>query len=212
MSAAHISFFSFFKASILTFGCVTGSIMGGIQSGKLGRRFSMLIDCLAFGTGLLLLALSPNFYVALCSRFILGHGGASAIVSIPIYVGELSQPQIRNLTSSLTVISFSSGVSAMLLLGALFPWRIAIGVSAVVPFMTFFLLLCCPESPVWLVTKGKDEQAKQVLERLRGKDNLDIREAEFNRIQMNIKIEAKEEELVAGKGTILSHFISWYLW
>ena len=60
--------------------------------------------------------------------------------------------------------------------------------------MTFILLFFCPESPVWLLTQGKDEEAKKVLERLRGSDNQDIVSAEYNRISTNLKIIAKESE------------------
>ena len=77
----------------------------------------MIIDSFVYVVGLLLLTFSPNFYVALASRYIVGHAGASAMVSVPIYVGEISQPQIRNISSTLTVIFFSSGVSMTLVLG-----------------------------------------------------------------------------------------------
>ena len=59
----------------MVFGSVTGATFGGWQSGKFGRRKSMLIDSVVYFTGLIMLALSPNFYVALASRFILGHAG-----------------------------------------------------------------------------------------------------------------------------------------
>ena len=98
-------------------GCITGSIIGGIQCGKLGRRTSMLSDSMVYTAGLLLLTFSPNFYVTLISRFILGHAGASAIVAVPMYVGEMMQPQVRNSMSALTVVCFSCGVSLTLGLG-----------------------------------------------------------------------------------------------
>lgn len=176
------------------FGCLTGSIMGGWQSGRFGRRLSMLLDCLVCFLGLILLTFSPNFYLALAARFIMGHAGASAIVSVPIYVGEISQPQLRNFTSSFTVVCFACGTSTILIVGASFPWRIAVGITALVPLMTILILFFCPESPVWLMTKEREDEAKNSLHKLRGQDNTDIVEAEFNRIKMNVKIEAKEEE------------------
>ena len=57
--------------------------------------------------------------------------------------------------SSFTVIGFSVGVSVTLTLGAVFPWRITIGITAIAPLITFLALLACPESPVWLLTQGK---------------------------------------------------------
>ena len=80
----------------------------------------------------------------------------------------------------------------------MFPWRIAVGLTAIVPFLTAMILFACPESPVWLLTKENDEKALKSLEKLRGKDNKDIIEAEFKRIKMNLKIEAKEQEISNG--------------
>ena len=80
-------------------------------------------------------------------------------------------------------------------IGALFPWRYALGIVIVVPVTTLFLLFFCPETPVWLLSKGKTEEAKNVLTRLRGAENVDIIETEFNRISINVKIIQKEDEI-----------------
>ena len=55
--------------------------------------------------------------------------------------------------------------------------------------------MICPETPVWYMTKGRHEDAKQSLMRLRGDQNMDIVESEFNRILLNVKIQEKENEL-----------------
>ena len=73
--------------------------------------------------------------------------------------------------------------------------------------MTFIFLFFCPESPVWLLTKEKNEEAKLVLERLRGWKNQDIVVAEYNRISTNLKIIAKESELNNGENNTKS---KWY--
>ena len=101
----------------MIFGSITGAIIGGWQSGKFGRKTSMMIDSVVYVVGLLFLTFSPSFYLALVSRFILGHAGASGLVSVPIYVGEISQPQIRQISSTLCVIFFSCGASMSLTLG-----------------------------------------------------------------------------------------------
>ena len=44
-------------------------------------------------------------------------------------------------------------------LGALFPWRITIGITAIAPLITFLALLACPESPVWLLTQGMKNES-----------------------------------------------------
>ena len=95
-------------------------------------------------------------------------------------------------------------------LGAVFTWRYALGVCAICPVLTFILLFFCPESPVWLLTKDKDEEAKKVLERLRGSENQDIVSAEYNRISTNLKIIAKESELYDDDNEANTNRAPWY--
>ena len=93
-----------------------------------------------------------------------------------------------------------------LIKGALFPWRWAVGSCLIAPIACFFLLLVCPETPVWYMTKGRSEDARQALIRLRGSDNMDIVESEFNRIELCIKIEEKEKEINNSSGKTQSKF------
>ena len=82
-----------------------------------------------------------------------------------------------------------------LVTGALLPWRWAVGGTIFGPIVCFLILLFCPETPTWYISKGRDEEAKEALEKLRGAENQDIIEAEFNRISLNQKIQEKEREI-----------------
>ena len=66
-------------------GSLSGSICGGWQSEKIGRKKSMIVDCFLFITGTIISAVAPNFYLLLFSRWLLGHCSASSMVSAPIY-------------------------------------------------------------------------------------------------------------------------------
>ncbi len=117
------------------------------------------------------------------------------MVAVPIYTSEVSQPQVRKTTGSFTLMCYSTGFAFCLIFGALFPWRWAVGVVMIVPACCFFILMFCPETPSWYLSKGREEDAKAALIKLRGEDNMDIVEAEFNRIVLNMKIQEKENEL-----------------
>ena len=57
----------------------------------------------------------------------------------------------------------------MFVIGALVPWHIAVIITLVWPILSFICIICfCPESPVWLLNKGKDELAEKSLMTLRG--------------------------------------------
>ena len=148
-------------------GSLTGSLCGGWQSGKFGRKKSLIFDSSIFIIGIVMSAFAPNFYTLLIARMLLGHSSASAMVATPIYTSEISQPQIRKITGSFTMVCYTTGYGLAVVfgkyeeipnieyqsnmsypLGALFPWRYALGVVIIVPLFTFILLFFCPESPV----------------------------------------------------------------
>ena len=117
-SVAYFCFFHIlFTASIMVLGSLTGSFCGGVQSGRFGRKKSLMIDCFNFVLGTLLVSLAPNFYLILIGRYIHGHSSASAMVAIPIYTSEVSQPQVRKTTGSFTMLCYSSGFALALVLG-----------------------------------------------------------------------------------------------
>ena len=61
----------------------------------------------------------------------------------------------------------------MFVIGALVPWHIAVIITLVWPILSFICIICfCPESPVWLLNKGKDELAEESLMTLRGDETI----------------------------------------
>lgn len=118
-----------FSASIVVMGMLTGSICGGYQSEKLGRRKSLMLDCLFFTIGVILSAAAPNFNTILVARWLVGHASASTKAVAPLYTSEISQPIIRNRTGSLAMICYSVGYAFCLIFGALFPWRLAVSIG-----------------------------------------------------------------------------------
>ena len=96
----------FIPASILLLGNLTGSLLGGIQCGKFGRKKSLIFDSVTFTIGALLKTFAVNFNMVLVGRFIVGHASASARVAIPIYTGEISQPEVRKVSGSFPILFY----------------------------------------------------------------------------------------------------------
>ena len=176
-------------ASILMVGCMIGSISGGIKCDFLGRRKSILFDTICYITVNSMLSLSPNFTILLASRFLLGFVASSAVVSLLMYSGEMTQPQVRQITGPLSGIFFALGSSLGLTFGAILPWRWAFALGNLIPICSFVIILFAPESPVWYLTNDKESQARKALEKLRGKINIDIIDAEILRIKTNMAID-----------------------
>jgi MFS family permease len=101
----------------MVLGSLSGALFGGLQGGRFGRKHSMMVDCVIFIVGILMSALAPNFYVILAGRLVLGHSAASAMVSVPIYTSETSQPKVREITGFFTVVCYTSGFALALIFG-----------------------------------------------------------------------------------------------
>ena len=70
----------------------------------------------------------------------------------------------------------------MFAIGALVPWHIAVILTLIWPVLSLICIATfCPESPIWLLNKGRDEQAEQALMRLRGDER--IVKAELKRLK-----------------------------
>lgn len=89
------------------------------------------------------------------------------------------------------MVFFTTGYGIFFLIGASMPWRIALGLSAVVPILTLIGLKVCPETPIWLLRHGKPDQVVKSLQFLRGDDEV-VRD---ELASMEATLEAQKDEI-----------------
>ncbi|XP_059654135.1 monosaccharide-sensing protein 2 [Cornus florida] len=157
---------------------VITTFSGGV-SDWLGRRPMLIISSvLYFASGLIMLW-SPNVYVLLLARLLDGFGIGLAVTLVPVYISETAPPEIRGLLNTLPQFTGSIGmflsycmVFGMSLMNSP-SWRLMLGVLFI-PSIIYFALTVfyLPESPRWLVSKGRMLEAKHVLQRLRGREDV----------------------------------------
>ncbi|XP_076051922.1 facilitated trehalose transporter Tret1-like isoform X2 [Oratosquilla oratoria] len=113
----------------------------------------------AFATGKKLL------YVA---RFGIGlSNGAVYTALVPLSV-ELMSPEVRGMLTTVSQIMASAGIMDFYLMAKFLPWRVATGVCAAPLAFVIVALYFVPESPYWLMKKGKESSARAALARIRG--------------------------------------------
>eukprot|EP00088_Acartia_fossae_P020889 TRINITY_DN22405_c0_g1_i2.p1 TRINITY_DN22405_c0_g1~~TRINITY_DN22405_c0_g1_i2.p1 ORF type:complete len:516 (-),score=34.93 TRINITY_DN22405_c0_g1_i2:32-1480(-) len=171
-------------ASMLAIGQLTGAVHGGFVSDKIGRKKSILIDCVGLALSFLMIGYFEDFNLILLGRFLAGHFIGSNMVATPIFVGEISQPSIRSFTGSMLMIEYCSGFTLSMLLGAIFPWRTVACLAALFPAVGFCIMLVMKESPSWLLRQKCNEEANGSLTFYRG--NPDVVREELDRMQDNI--------------------------
>ena len=169
-------------------GSIVGVLFAGILSDKLGRKLTMVISAVLFSTSALGCALSANFTQLVVYRIIGGVGiGVVSIVS-PLYISELAVAQYRGRLVSLYQLAVTVGflgaylVNYQLLawaesgtqlsvdwLNKIFiteVWRGMLGMETLPAILFFIIIFFIPESPRWLIVRGKELKAVNILEKI----------------------------------------------
>lgn len=169
-------------------GSIVGVLFAGILSDKLGRKLTMIISAVLFSTSALGCAICADFTQLVIYRIVGGIGiGIVSIVS-PLYISEVSVAEYRGRLVSLYQLAVTVGflgaylVNYQLLAWAesgvrlSMPWVQKIFVSEVwrgmlgmetLPAILFFIIIFfIPESPRWLIVKGRESKALGILNRI----------------------------------------------
>ncbi|WP_420822143.1 sugar porter family MFS transporter [Sphingomonas crusticola] len=173
-----------FTVGSLLIGCVIGAFLAGRLADVLGRRNVMMLAATLFLIGALVQGFAhvqPLFVVA---RMLGGIAVGAASVLSPAYISEVAPANIRGrmttiqqimiisgLTAAFVVnyyLAASAGASTNVFWGGLEAWRWMYLMQALPAAVFLVALFFIPESPRFLVSKGRTEEASHVLTRLFG--------------------------------------------
>ncbi|MCX7512793.1 sugar porter family MFS transporter [Frateuria sp. STR12] len=167
--------------SAMMFGAAVGAVAASWLSAALGRKRSLILGAVLFVLGSLLcgMAWSPETLIA--ARLVLGLAIGVATFTAPLYLAEVAPEHIRGAMISTYQLMITIGIlvaflsdTALSYTGA---WRWMLGVIAI-PGVLFLLgVLMLPDSPRWLMMRGRRDEALGVLHRLRGDAAVVEREA-----------------------------------
>ncbi|XP_050226966.1 probable polyol transporter 3 [Mercurialis annua] len=164
-------------AGILNICALVGSLLAGRTSDYIGRRYTIVVACIIFMVGSVLMGYGPNYAVLLTGRCIAGLGVGFALMIAPVYSAELSSPTSRGFLTSLPEIGISIGILLGYISNVIFGrltlklgWRLMLGLAAIPSIILVFGILQMPESPRWLIMQGRLGEAKKVLIRVSNSD------------------------------------------
>lgn len=151
---------------------------GGL-SDWLGRRPMLTASSILYLISGVVMLWSPNIYLLLLGRLLTGCAMGLAVTFVPMYISEMAPPEMRGLLSTIPQFMFTGGLFTgysfvfFMSLIKCTSWRLMLGIL-LVPSLVFFALTIfyLPESPRWLLTKGRMVEAKKALQRLRGKEDV----------------------------------------
>jgi len=202
----------------LTLTSTIAMMLAGPLSDRFGRRPVLKTAAILFTVSAVASAIAPDYATLVIARMLGGFGVGAALIIAPMYIAEIAPAALRGRVVSLNQLNIVIGISVayfsnylILHLGQSGPawaqslrlgdwnWRWMLGVEALPAIVYFFGLFFVPESPRWLVMRGKSEKALAILKRASGQ------------LQAEKDLEAVQESLTAeaslSKGSVKELFL-----
>uniref|UniRef100_A0A671Q5Z0 Solute carrier family 2, facilitated glucose transporter member 1-like n=1 Tax=Sinocyclocheilus anshuiensis TaxID=1608454 RepID=A0A671Q5Z0_9TELE len=193
--------------SIFNVGGMIGSLSVGTLVDKLGRRKSMLLSNILALIGGLLMGLSnmcTSYELIIVGRLVIGAFCGLCTGLTPMYVGEIAPTALRGAFGTLHQLGVVIGIliaqilGLESLLGSQSLWPLLLALTAVPAVLQSVMLIFCPESPRYLlISLNQEDEARQVLIRLRGHSDVedDIREMKEEAMKMSMEKKVSIPEL-----------------
>lgn len=157
-------------AAAVPLGAVGGAVLAALWSDRFGRRLVLLLCAALFGVGALASALAPSMTGLTVARLLLGLAIGASALAAPQYLAELAPARVRGAVVSAFQLMITIGILAAyvsdMLLEPLGDWRLMLGMGAIPAAIAFLGIVRAPESPRWLLLKGRDREALAVLRQI----------------------------------------------
>lgn len=199
--------------SLVTLGAAVVCLFIGTILQAFGRKLTMLLLVIPFTIGWLLVTFATNLAMLDVGRFLLGISGGAFCISAPTYTSEIAEASIRG--------ALGTYFQLLLVVGVLFPYVIGSQTTAFtlnlvcgsLPIIFGIIFVFMPETPLYLVSKGKTQAAIKSLKWLRG-DTYDYNK-ELDELQAQHELEKSNKvsfrAALARRSTLKAIFISWGL-
>lgn len=175
-------------ASCALIGCMAGAAVAGPVSDRFGRKRTLLMAAVFFLVSALGSALAGSLTEFILFRILGGLGVGAASMTSPMYIAEISPARIRGRMVSLNQLAIVSGMLVVYFVNLLIEqhgsgisdtwnlnrgWRWMFGSEAIPATMLFLLMFAVPESPRWLVKRGLEDNARNIMSRVDGQEHAD---------------------------------------
>lgn len=153
-------------------GAPVGAILAAILVDYIGRKNTTLLMTPVTIGSFICLAFAQSITTISALRFVIGAAEGSLYTSLPMYLGEISEPEIRGFLTSTVTIAGIFGTLFINILGQVSSIYTSSLICAVVPVIHFLTFVWMPESPYYLIKKHNLTKAEDSLKILRGKDDV----------------------------------------
>ncbi|XP_058380073.1 solute carrier family 2, facilitated glucose transporter member 8 isoform X4 [Diceros bicornis minor] len=166
LDAAAASWFG----AIVTLGAAAGGVLGGWLVDRAGRKLSLLLCTVPFVVGFAIITAAQDVWMLLGGRLLTGVACGIASLVAPVYISEIAYPAVRGLLGSCVQLMVVTGILLAYLAGWVLEWRWLAVLGCVPPSFMLLLMCCMPETPRFLLTQHKRQEATAALQFLWGSE------------------------------------------
>ncbi|MEM7024699.1 MAG: sugar porter family MFS transporter, partial [Pseudomonadota bacterium] len=163
--------------SSVLLGAVIGAALGGWIGDRFGRRRTLMLAGAVFVLGGLGAMLAPSVAVLIATRILTGCAIGAASLMVPMYVAEISPARLRGTLVAGNQLGVVVGILIAYIINYALAdssdWRAMFGIAIVPALLLVAGMGLMPESPRWLVARDQPKDARRVLARLRGSEEVD---------------------------------------
>ena len=154
-------------------GAVIGAMFTGRLSDIFGRKKTILAAAIIFVIGAVWSGWAPNEHVLMFARLFIGLAIGISSFSVPLYIAEISPSKMRGRLVALFQLLITIGILASYLSDLAFAnnnnvesWRPMFYMGVIPGLILLFGILFLPETPRWLMSKGREEDSRKILKRI----------------------------------------------
>ena len=157
--------------SSVLIGAVIGAATNGVLADIFGRRKIIMATAVIFVLGSIMCAFAPNALVLIASRIFVGFAVGIVNFVVPLYLSEISPKHLRGTLVSLYQWAITAGILFSYFINAVFAhavynWRWMLFAGVVPGLILFIGMYFMQDTPRWLVSKNREEEAKKVFKKI----------------------------------------------
>ncbi len=188
------------SVELITTTVLIGAVLGAIVSGKLsdmiGRKRMIIINAAIFTIGAFGCAYAPDITVLIIMRIVIGFAIGITSYVVPMYISEISPARIRGALVTLNQLMITIGILLSYITDYWLSndakpgsWRLMFLVGFVPALVLLIGMFFLPEPPRWLISKGRWEEGKKILEKIEDPDKI---AQTMSDLQADIRLSAQQ--------------------
>lgn len=154
-------------------GSPAGAIIAAFLADKIGRKNTTLVMAPIVCISFVGIAFADSIWTISGIRFIIGATEGGLYTTLPMYIGEISDPKIRGFLTSTIAIFAITGTLFINVIGSIFTIFASSLICAFIPLIHMICFSVMPESPYYYIKKSNFVEAKRSLKILRGTSDVD---------------------------------------